>query len=104
MTTHSESAERAVLGAAMAGSGAIPELLLRICDDAFWAERHRILWRYVRKIHISGQKPDIVTVRDELDREKNLERVGGAGVPGSRIRLGNRAGQQIGFGDLLRAN
>lgn len=77
MTMYSESAERAVLGAAMAGSGAIPELLLRISSDALWADRHKVLWRYVQKVHVSGRRPDIVTVKDELEREKQLDRVGG---------------------------
>ena len=77
LTRFSESAERALLSAAMRGCSATPELLATTPTEAFYLARHQEVWAACRAVYGSGANPDLVQVIDYLKRERRLEAVGG---------------------------
>ena len=77
MSQHSETAERSLLAALLAGSDYSSELLHSVEARMFYAMRHQDLWRVAAKVSASGKRPDLIQVQDELARCGELERVGG---------------------------
>lgn len=63
---YSESAERAILGAILAGSVLTPDLLRRIPAEAWYAERHRLIWSVMTKIASEGLSPDLLVVSERI--------------------------------------
>lgn len=75
---YSEGAERAIIGAAVAGSGAIPGIIARLNPRHFYIARHSEIWQFVHEICISGGRPDLIVLNEQLARTNKLEAVGGA--------------------------
>ncbi|MBA3890150.1 MAG: hypothetical protein H0X64_06440 [Gemmatimonadaceae bacterium] len=74
---HSLEAERAVLGSVMLDNTTIDELA-HLPAEAFYAERHRVLWSTINRLNTTGSSVDLVTLTDDLRVKGNLERVGSA--------------------------
>lgn len=78
MERFSESAERAVIGAAVRGSGAIPALISRLSPRHFYIHRNNEIWQFVHEICISGGRPDLITLNEQLTRAGKINAIGGA--------------------------
>jgi replicative DNA helicase len=76
---HSDDAERAVLGAVLLDNRQIHKVQELLGHEAFYAERHRRLFRAIEELSESGSALDLVTVRDALERGGDLDAVGGVG-------------------------
>lgn len=61
-----ESAERAILGAVLAGSLAAPDLLRSLPAAAWYSERHRLIWALMTKISAEGLSPDLLVMADRI--------------------------------------
>ena len=72
---HSLEAEKAVLGSVMLDHTLLDELAY-LPAEAFYAERHRIIWTAMHKLTRTGRDPDSVTLLDHLRTAGTLERVG----------------------------
>ncbi len=77
---HSLEAERSVLGSILLD----PEVLdavesLLPSPEAFYAEAHRRIYRAMQALRARGHPVDLVTLTEELARQGELDRVGGAG-------------------------
>jgi len=70
-------AEAAVLGAMLLEQEAIPRALEFLNEEAFYAASHRRVFRAITTLFEKGTQADIVTVTDELRRNKDLDAVGG---------------------------
>jgi len=72
---HSESAERAVIGALMLK----PEIVswLDLEPGQFFNPRHRHIWAAAQELHAEGVDPDPITVVDRLSRKLQPDAVGG---------------------------
>ena len=68
-------AERAVLGSIIINPSAVDLLSIQTSD--FFIERHRWIWRVIRKLKTGNVTPDFVSICDELDKSKRLDEVGG---------------------------
>lgn len=68
---HSVSAEEALLGAVLIDPDQLP--LLTITPEEFYVFKNRMVWEAIRR----AKSVDVVTVADELQRENQLEAVGG---------------------------
>jgi replicative DNA helicase len=75
----SEHAERSILGAILRGSDYTQEILAAIHPREFYAVRHGIILSAAADLSIAGIKPDLITIRDALERTKKLQHVGGDG-------------------------
>lgn len=71
---HSDAAERAILGAVLAGSQMTPDLLRRVPAEAWYSERHRTIWRTMAKVSAEGLSPDLLVVAERLE---SLASIGG---------------------------
>lgn len=73
---HSHEAEQSLLGALLLDNQAF-ERVSWLSENAFYADRHRRIWRCLTRMIEAGRGADIVTVCEELGAE--LEKAGGPG-------------------------
>jgi replicative DNA helicase len=71
-------AEMAVLGAMLIDEQIIPEILGLISETDFYRGEHGLIFSAIVSLFDLRKKSDILTVSDELNRRKVLERVGGS--------------------------
>jgi replicative DNA helicase len=75
-------AEESVLGAMMVSEGAIAPVILdvRLGDEDFYRERHRIVYRAIKRLYENGQPVDAISVAELLIQHGELEEAGGKAV------------------------
>ena len=78
-------AEQAVLGAMLLDQDAALSAAELLDDSMFYREGHRILFRTMVAITERGAVIDPVTIREELERRGDLDRVGGMEYIGALI-------------------
>ena len=71
-------AEMAVLGAMLIDEGVIPEVVEIVDENAFYKEEHKIIFSTIISLFDKRKKVDLLTVSEELNKKKLLEKVGGA--------------------------
>ncbi|MDZ4225924.1 MAG: replicative DNA helicase, partial [Patescibacteria group bacterium] len=74
---HSEESEKAFLGALMIRPEAMAESVDAIHADAFYSEKHRIIYRAMLGLWQKNEPIDVESVRGALSDQKQLEQVGG---------------------------
>ncbi len=72
-------AEASVLGAMMVSEGAIAPVVLdiRLHDEDFYRERHRIIFRAITSLYEKGEPVDALTVSEHLTQDGELAEAGG---------------------------
>src|SRR5215216_2846560 len=72
-------AESSVLGAMMVSDGAIAPVILdvRLHDEDFYRERHRIVFRAITGLYEQGEPVDALTVSEFLAQRGELAEAGG---------------------------
>jgi replicative DNA helicase len=72
-------AEGSVLGAMMVSEGAIAPVILdvRLHDEDFYRERHRIVFRAITGLYEQGEPVDALTVSEHLSQHGELAEAGG---------------------------
>ena len=76
---HSDDAERSVLGGVLLDNRQIHKVQELLTHEAFYAERHRRIFRALEDLAETGIALDLVTLRDALERNGALESCGGVG-------------------------
>jgi len=76
---HSDDAERSVLGGVLLDNRQIHKVQELLTHEAFYAERHRRIFRALEDLSETGVALDLVTLRDSLERVGALEACGGVG-------------------------
>jgi replicative DNA helicase len=71
-------AERAVLAAMLLDRDAIAISIEHLSADDFYRESHREIYRAILSLYERNEPTDIVSLRNELERRTELEKVGGA--------------------------
>ena len=74
---HSLEAELCVLGSMVLDANTIDIIIHIVREDDFFRPAHRLLFEALLKMHGEGKPIDLVTLSEELNRAKLLERVGG---------------------------
>ncbi|MBC7836552.1 replicative DNA helicase, partial [Acetobacteraceae bacterium] len=74
---HSLESEKAFLGAVMIRSEAMIECVDSISADAFYSEKHRIMYRAMLHLWGKSEPIDVESVRGVLSDQKQLEAIGG---------------------------
>lgn len=86
---HAIDLEMAVLGAMMTSQNALYKGIEILTPEVFYQPNHRIIFEVIRDISegAAGVKriPDLLTVKDELERRGKLEEAGGAAYLGSLL-------------------
>lgn len=70
--------EEAVLGALMLDKDALPAIIDILQPAAFYKEAHHCIYKAMLKLFERSQPIDMLTVTEELKKEGDLEKVGGA--------------------------
>ena len=72
-------AEESVLGAMMVSEGAIAPVILdvRLGDDDFYRDRHRTVYRAIKRLYEQGQPVDAISVTELLTQRGELADAGG---------------------------
>jgi replicative DNA helicase len=71
-------AEAMVLGAMLLDPDSLPKVFELLVEDAFYVANNRKVFRAVTHLFEKGVQADIVTVTDELRRNKDFDAVGGS--------------------------
>src|SRR4030066_2098088 len=79
-------AEQAILGALLLDKEAINKAIDIVYDDAFYKEAHSKIYSAIIYLYDNNQPIDMITLAEELNKRKQLEKVGG------RSNLGDLAG------------
>src|SRR5262245_15510856 len=83
-------AERAALGGVLLGGAAVLRMIA-LPDIAFSLDKHRAIYRAIRRLDERGEKIDIITVNAELARVNDVELVGGAAALALLVEAGSIA-------------
>lgn len=78
-------AERSVLGAILLENDVILQAVETLVPQDLFLDSHRRIYRAMVNIAERGEAIDLITLRDELDREAEFEQIGGATYLGSLI-------------------
>ena len=70
-------AEKAVLGAAFLAKDAIVQAREYLTDEDFYSRRHQIIFKAMTKLNDNDRPIDIISMKNELDQEKEMSNVGG---------------------------
>lgn len=70
-------AEMSVLGVAFLNQNALSKICEEITEDMFYSEANRKLFAAIKTLYEERTPVDITTVKEELDKKKNLSVVGG---------------------------
>ena len=70
-------AEKSVLGAMLLEAGALEEMLEQLRPEDFYSPAHRRIFEGMRRVRMSGNAVDLVTLNDDLKRRGTLEAAGG---------------------------
>lgn len=82
---HSLEAERSVLGAVLLDNGLFQMAYAIVQPAHFFRDAHRRLWACCARLDTARQPIDFVTMRDDLARAGELDRVGGMAELGSLV-------------------
>lgn len=74
---HNIEAEQALLGCILIDTQSQSDILGTISEEDFYTESHRNIYSSMLKIYQRSVPIDFVTLSDQLDRDKLLEKVGG---------------------------
>ena len=70
-------AEISVLGCGFLEKQALDKMMDEVSDDMFYSEANRLIYKAMKELHTNNIPVDIGTVCNELDKSKNLSKVGG---------------------------
>lgn len=71
------AAEKAVLGAAFLSKSAIEEAMEFVSSNDFYQRSHQIIFAAMIKLNDQEKPIDVLTMREELEREHQLDNIGG---------------------------
>jgi replicative DNA helicase len=80
-----QEAERAVLGSVLIDNLSLAVVAPLLKEEDFFLDTHRRIFRAISELAARSSVIDLVTVREELDRDGSLDRAGGAAYLASLI-------------------
>jgi len=70
-------AEISVLGCGFLEKNALDKIMDSVDDEMFYSEANRLIYKAMKELHLNNIPVDAGTVCNELDKSKNLSKVGG---------------------------
>ena len=74
---HNEEAERSALGACMLSKEALMDVAEEVKAEDFYNESHREIFRSIMRLFRENTSVDMLTVCEDLKKQKALDMVGG---------------------------
>ena len=99
-------AEQSVLGAMMVSERALDPVILevRLEEEDFYRERHRLVFRMIKKLMDDREAVDALTVGEALAANGLLEEAGGKGVVTELATSVPAAGNAVHYAKIVKAN
>ncbi|CAN5458467.1 replicative DNA helicase [soil metagenome] len=99
-------AEESVLGAMMVSERALDPVILevRLEEEDFYRERHRLVFRMIKKLMDDREAVDALTVGEALAANGLLEEAGGKGVVTELATSVTAAGTALHYAKIVKAN
>ena len=70
-------AEISVLGCGFLEKTALDKIMDEVTDEMFYSDENRIIYKTMKNLHTNNVPVDVATVCNELDKTKDLAKVGG---------------------------
>ena len=70
-------AEISVLGCGFLENTALDKIMDEVTDEMFYSDENRIIYKAMKNLHTNNVPVDVATVCNELDKNKDLAKVGG---------------------------
>lgn len=99
---HSIEAEQAVLGGLMLDNHAWDHVADRISEVDFYRPDHRAIYRVMSDLVLQSKPLDIITVSESLERNKDLDSVGGLAYLGGLANNTPTAANISAYADIVR--
>ncbi|MBO7078823.1 MAG: hypothetical protein J6W64_03330 [Bacilli bacterium] len=69
-------AEMSVLGVAFINNNDVEKIVEEVTSDMFYDERNKHIFSAIKSLHDEATPVDVTTIKNELDKTKNLNTVG----------------------------
>lgn len=99
---HSIEAEQSVIGGLLLDQQGWDEIADIVSTDDFYRESHRLIFAAIRAIYETGGGCDVVTVAEWLERNGQLDRVGGLVYLGSIVDITPSAANIKSYATIVR--
>ncbi len=99
---HSLEAERAVLGAILLETEALPRAVELLTPPEFYKEGHRKIYGAMLVLFERNEPVDLLTVQEELRRQGTLEEVGGAAALATLVEEATTAAHFTAYAQIVR--
>jgi len=81
---HSREAEESLLGSIIINQDVIDDII-DLPVEAFYSERHRVIYRALKALHSEGEAIDMVSLTERLRTDGNLDKAGGFLYPAGLV-------------------
>ncbi len=95
-------AEMAVLGCMLLDDSVIPEVVEVIDENTFYKEEHRLIFSSIISLFDARKKVDILTVSEDLNKKKLLEKVGGASYLTTLVDFVPSSANAVGYARIVK--
>ncbi|MCH8531847.1 MAG: replicative DNA helicase [Saccharospirillum sp.] len=99
---HSLEAEQSVLGALMIDNSQWDSVAEQLMPDDFYRNEHRQIYRMMVKLSEQSQPLDVITLSEALEKERQLEAVGGMGYLNDLAENTPSIGNLLAYGKIVR--
>ena len=101
---HDEDAEMAVLGGMLMSKDAIGEVSQILETSDFYVPKHQTIYDAIINLFSGSQPVDVVLVANELLKDENLEKIGGADYLHSLVAFVPTAANALYYADIVHKN
>ncbi|MDR0851554.1 MAG: replicative DNA helicase [Clostridiales Family XIII bacterium] len=84
---HNKDAEQSVLGAALQSKQALYDVMELLSREDFYEEGHALIFEAIGRLYAADKSVDIVTVSEELSKDKKLGSAGGTAYLGTLVGM-----------------
>ena len=99
---HDTEAEMAVLGSMVLNNDLIGEVIDQVEFEAFYHPRHEAIFRAITELYAGMKACDLVTLKNELDRQGKLEKIGGIDYLAQLVDTVPSAANAVHYAQIVR--
>lgn len=99
---HSFEAEQAVLGGLMLDNNSWDDVAEQVVEQDFYSRQHRLIFAAMHRLAEQGNPIDLVTVSEELERQEQLEDIGGFAYLGEIAKNTPSAANIRAYAEIVR--
>lgn len=101
MLPNNIEAEQAVLGSILIDNQCFPGVTSFLRSGHFYRDAHRIIYEVMCKLYARREPIDYITVSDELEQQRKLEKIGGGGYLTTLINIVPTSGNVLYYARII---